>query len=284
MKANCCEPGDIQAFLDGELSPARSARVTDHIAICDACVMLLARAEEEISIVFPALEREMDTLVPTHRLWTRINDSIVEEKKLVPYWRRFLDSVLVQFANPSIAAAAGVLIVFGLFAGVWSLKSTNEDGPFPVASNLDKTPVAVIRANQVDEPVLVASEPPTVDTFKPVRANYIPVKVSRPKDDVKPRAFVATAYLPGEESYVKTIANLSESVDQQKDTVLRPAARVDFERDMAVVNDAIKRMKSEVKKNPRNESARQVLYTSYQNKIDLLNSVAEREELVASLK
>jgi hypothetical protein len=117
-----------------------------------------------------------------------------------------------------------------------------------------------------------------------VRANYVPAKVVRPKDAIRPVALVFPAYLPGEESYVKTIANLSEIVDRQKDTALRPAARVDFERDMAVVNDAIKRMKSEVKKNPRNDSAKQVLYTSYQNKIDLLNSVAEREELVASLK
>jgi anti-sigma factor RsiW len=151
MKAKCCEIGDIQAFLDGELSPVESARVTDHIADCDACTILLTHAEEEISVVFPALEREMDTLVPTHRLWTRINESIVEEQKQIPYWRRFLDSVLVQFVNPSIAAAAGVLIIFGLFAGVWSLKSTNENEPVPVASsNGGKDTVAAINPRSVN--------------------------------------------------------------------------------------------------------------------------------------
>jgi len=60
--------------------------------------------------------------------------------------------------------------------------------------------------------------------------------------------------------------------------------RIFYERDMAVVDDAIAKMKSEVKKNPKNESAKQVLYSSYQNKIDLLNSVSQKEELVASLK
>ena len=65
---------------------------------------------------------------------------------------------------------------------------------------------------------------------------------------------------------------------------MRPSERVAYERDMAVVNDAIAKMKKEVRRNPKNESAKQVLYNSYQNKIDLLNSVSQREELVASLK
>jgi hypothetical protein len=282
MNAKCCEIGDIQAFLDGELSPARSAVIAGHVADCDACAMLLASAEEEMSLVFPALEREMDTLVPTHRLWTRINDSIAEQKRQAPFWRRFLDSVLVQIASPSIAAAAVVIIVFGLFAGVWSLRSTGEIEPVQVASSgPEKDTITFVSPDQDDRGVPVDPDPTVVDTPRPVRASYSPAKPARSRDDIKPAVFT---YLPGEESYVKTIANLSETVDSQKDIALRPSARVDFERDMAVVNDAIRRMRSEVRKNPKNESAKQVLYTSYQNKIDLLNSVAEREELVASLR
>ena len=91
-------------------------------------------------------------------------------------------------------------------------------------------------------------------------------------------------YIPGEESYVKTIASLNQTVNGQKDTVMRPSERVSYERDMAVVDDAINKMRAEIRKNPKHESAKQVLYTSYQNKIDLLNSVSQREELVASLK
>ena len=91
-------------------------------------------------------------------------------------------------------------------------------------------------------------------------------------------------YLPGEESYVKTISELKQNVDSQKDSVMTPSSRVSYERDMAVVNDSINRMRDVVKKNPRNQAARQVLYSSYQDKIDLLNSVAQREELMASLR
>jgi hypothetical protein len=65
--------------------------------------------------------------------------------------------------------------------------------------------------------------------------------------------------------------------------MMRPSERVAYERDMAVVNDSIAKMRQEVKKNPKNQSAKQVLYSSYQNKIDLLNSVSQKEELMASL-
>ena len=99
-----------------------------------------------------------------------------------------------------------------------------------------------------------------------------------------PDAANSDGYLPGEESYVKTIADLNQTVGGQKDVALRPSQRVSYERDLAVVNDSIKRMRGEVRKNPKNESAKQVLYTSYQNKIDLLSSVAQKEELIASLK
>jgi hypothetical protein len=91
-------------------------------------------------------------------------------------------------------------------------------------------------------------------------------------------------YIPGEESYIRTIAELNEQVETQKDRVLPPSSRVAFERDLAVVSDAIERTKKVVRQNPNNQSARQVLYAAYQDKIDLLNSVGEREELMASLR
>jgi hypothetical protein len=90
--------------------------------------------------------------------------------------------------------------------------------------------------------------------------------------------------LPGEESYIKTIATLERTVDDKKDEVLKPSSRLAFEKDLALVNDAISKMKAQVKKNPKNEAAKQVLLASYENKIDLLNSVAGKTELMASMR
>ena len=81
MNGKHFEIGTIQAFLDGETTPEVSLRLTNHIAGCDSCARLLATAEEESAVVFSALERELNTLVPTQRLWSRINESIAVEKK-----------------------------------------------------------------------------------------------------------------------------------------------------------------------------------------------------------
>ncbi|HYJ92941.1 MAG TPA: zf-HC2 domain-containing protein [Pyrinomonadaceae bacterium] len=290
---NCLDTGTIQAFLDGELMPAEASTVSAHIAICDACASLLATAEEESAFVFSVLGREMDALVPTQRLWNKINGSIEVEKQNAPFWEKAWASIAVLLATPSIAVATAILVVAGLFAIVFLEKNGVED-----SRGIAKAPTSH------SVPVLDRTEPSNGD---PVGTSRSTTLAANPKTELKPTYAVASytapkrsnngaaaprpvtdvqqaAYIPGEESYVKTIASLSETVNQQKDAVLRPSERVSYERDMAVVNDAIKKMRDEVRKNPRNESAKQVLYTSYQNKIDLLNSVSQREELVASLK
>ena len=98
MTGKCLDSGAIQAFLDGELDFKQSEAVAEHIGACDDCAMQLAVAEEETSMAFSALEQEFNTLVPTQRLWTKINDSIEREKK------SFWTPIFAFFKQPSIAA------------------------------------------------------------------------------------------------------------------------------------------------------------------------------------
>lgn len=302
MNGNCFEIGTIQAFLDGELSPAKAMHVTDHVASCDACSRLMADAEEENSLVFSALDRELDTLVPTQRIWSRINESIEVEKSHAPFWQKAMAYVRISLTNPSITAAAGILLVMGLFTAVLLVKDFNQ-----VASLINDRHVP--RSGEVKVPgptggndVAPATSQETITAPAiPVAESHLSQKeitaiatnsnASQRKNIAPQYAIVkptdvanAGQYLPGEESYVKTIADLKQNVDGQKDTVMTPSNRVSYERDMAVVNDSIKRMRDVVQKNPKNQAARQVLYSSYQDKIDLLNSVAQREELIASLR
>ena len=291
--SNCLDTGTIQAFLDGELAPAAANGVSAHIAACDACAAQLAAAEEESSFVFSVLEREMDALVPTQRLWSKINDSIEVEKATAPFWKKAWASLLASLANPVIAVAAIAVVAFGVS---WVVFIDRNDAPIVPSGGTAKyeQPVQSIpETASVSEPAVVS--PPSdrviasVNNSRPGPARAMNVDYREP---VTPRIDRFTSqpvalksdYIPGEESYVKTIASLNQTVNGQKDTVMRPSERVSYERDMAVVDDAINKMRAEIRKNPKNESAKQVLYTSYQNKIDLLNSVSQREELVASLK
>jgi anti-sigma factor RsiW len=287
---NCLDTGMIQGFLDRELSPAADSDVSAHIAACDACAAQLATAEEESAFVFSVLEREMDSLVPTQRLWNKINDSIEVEKQNAPFWQKAWIYLTAALANPAIAVAAVAVIVFGISTVVFvDRKETGSPPPTDVAKNNESTrstPVSTafpesLSSSPVD-PKLSAPTQVKAATYAPAKIQNAVYKApGRATGDQKGPQPVS---VPGEENYVKTINTLAKSIDNQKDTVLRPSERNSYERDMAVVNDAIAKLKKEVQKNPKNDSAKQVLYSSYQNKIDLLNSVSQREELVASLK
>lgn len=305
MNGKCFEIGTIQAFLDGETAPDLSSKLMNHVADCDNCALLLAQAEEETSAVFSALDREYNSLVPTQRLWSRINESIAVEKNQTTFWEKLRVSFSVLLANPSLTVAAGVLIVSGLFAAVWTLNPNvaNNNEVF-IASNsqssqtaenllIEDVPVAITGGDDVLQPSssgslkVTATALPAKELQKLVTNTNFNAANSQPKPQylvAKSSSAPAAKFLPGEESYVKTIADLKQNIEGQKDVILNPSSRVAYERNMAVVNDAITKMKEVVRKNPKNQSARQVLYSSYQNKIDLLNAVVEREELMASLK
>lgn len=307
MTEKCFDIGTIQAFLDGELASDLSGKVACHAAACDACAMMLAEAEEETALAFSALDEEFNTFVPTNRLWTKINDSIEGEKKT--FWQ----TVVARFSNPTVAAFAGLVIVAGLFVAMSSVKTDNnfiaesvpdkqkgtslifKEDSLPIAqqnpqvkpagsvkissANDDKNEFDKIEKNEFKIVKASFSEKETVrQSIKSKKSNI--VNERNPKSP----ADAASENLSGEDSYVTTIATLEKTVDGSKDEVLKPAARFAFERDLAVTDDAIKKMKAEVRKNPKNEAAKDVLRVSYQNKIDLLNSVAEKSELMASLK
>jgi hypothetical protein len=89
--------------------------------------------------------------------------------------------------------------------------------------------------------------------------------------------------VPGEESYIKTINELQQNLSPQNAS-MKASSQVAYQRDLAVVDDAISKMREVVRKDPRNQGARQILYSSYQDKIDLLKSSAQRDELIASLQ
>jgi hypothetical protein len=256
----------------------------------------MAEAEEESAFAFSALEQEFNTLVPTQRLWTKINDSIGRERKSV--WQ----TVFAFFKHPTVGAFASLLVVFGLFVAVLSLqkgetvKSVAEIIPDKqeVIAPIFKPELATSQTSPSDD-----LESPKIATVKQAKKDYSIVKTvfvkkeNSPKINNQPNALNSAEdkgqrtndnFLLGEESYIKTIATLEKTVNSRKDEVLKPSSRFAFEKDLAVVNDAIQRMKAEVKKNPKNEAAKNVLRASYQNKIDLLSSVTEKTELMASLK
>jgi len=290
---NCLDIGIIQAFLDGELSSGEVTRVSDHIGDCDSCAMLLSQAEDENAVVFPALAREFDAMVPTQRLWARIEDSIEVQKASASWWRKLRGIIVSDLLNPQLGAFAALLIVVGLFA-IYKLSGpapTSDRAGIGNGPKISSTGVVNIERPAVPPSVdvpAISSRPaqPAIETASyraPTRVNAQPA-VYTPKSGNTSPVVQDASYLPGEESYVKTIASLNKSVGDQDPTLMSASQQVSYARDMAVVDNTIKRMRDAVKKDPKSETAKQMLSAAYQNKIDMLNSVAQKEELVASLK
>jgi hypothetical protein len=299
MKENCLDIGTIQAFLDSEVSHEESARIANHIAVCDSCTLAVAEAETESAMVFSTLEAEYNSLVPTQRLWTKINTAIESEREQDSVWHRVRAFVSTALLSPSFAGAAAILIMVGL-ASIWFSGSSGpaETPSGPAIAMAPKT-ASTTPANpaQASGPVDVITSPAQYSGspseirgraiagergFQAVKASYS-TAADLPRA-VRASANAASLTIPGEDSYLKTIESLEKTSDLQKDAVMRPSERIAYERNMAVVNDSIRRVREQVRRNPRNEAAKEVLYSSYQNKIDLLNSISQKEELVASLE
>jgi anti-sigma factor RsiW len=289
MNRNCADIGIIQAFLDGELSAEQTDLFTAHIAACDACANSLSQAEDETEAVYAALSREMDSLVPTHRLWSKINDAI-EAEAPIGFGARLRSFFAMTLISPSMAAAGGLLIAV-LFTGYLLIDrdATTDIVSAPIATVTTSSPAVAVseESNAAPvEPVLTATDPQDdARSVRPVRA----VSAEADQRTFRPQRAVyiepsSTDAISGEENYVKTIASLSRVVGGQANDVMRPAEVVAFERNMAIVDDTITRMRKAIRKDPRNETAKQMLYASYQDKIDLLNSISQREELVAGIR
>lgn len=310
---NCYDEGTIQAFLDGELDFAATEKFTRHIAVCESCAAALEIAEAETAFAFAAFTESEDfsPLVPTERLRLNILASIADFEKRPTFWSRLKKfSFGWNLATPQFAAAAVLLVTISAAilllvlpqqkGGKDSLaqaqavptenssnsivsSSTDEsvktDAPF-IAELGDETE----RENKI-HPTTAVYQPKAEKTSPRIVTNRNAGKISLNAEPIAYRPQPASAEnLAGEGSYLKTIATLTESVSRTKDQVMKASTRVEFERDLAVVDDAIDRMQKEIRKNPRNEAAKDVLRASYQNKIDLLNSVADKSELVASMR
>jgi len=295
MTDKCFDIGTIQAFLDGELASEMTETVARHVSACDDCAILLAESEEESAFAFSALEQELNTLVPTQRLWTKINNSIERERK--SFWKPIFAFLL----QPSTAAFASLIFVAVVSVTLLSLKPGVPTNYLAQGSGSQQSVIQPISENIqlpiVQSPQVLPKERNATpvalkenkNEYRAVKTPYIEPRgnstiVKKPLVEPKVEISATGENVLGEESYVKTIATLKSTVDNRKDEVLSPSARFTFERDLAVTDDAIAKLKKEVRKNPNNETAKHILRASYQNKIDLLNTVADKTELMASLR
>lgn len=114
--------GVLEAFLDGELAPARRAEVEDHLAACDPCAEELAELATVGRLVRESIDLRVAEAVETGAfdgLWGRIAKEIAPVPEPSTFWERLFGGLWERqraFLVPAVAAAAVLAIMVGLVA------------------------------------------------------------------------------------------------------------------------------------------------------------------------
>lgn len=293
----CADEGILQSYFDGELSIDMMEKVSSHLTGCLMCKRAARELENESLIVSEALDHEFAMTVPTERLRARIDAALAERRLLNPprpslalehaaplarhWWDAIAELLAVSPQRAFACAGVAAVILFAITLALVSLRS-KPTMPTPNESQASKTqqpvpgPSAVATASN---PPATASNPPRpvqapapkVNAPRHFAANY----KNRPKPASENAIAANVKLLPGERSYLKTIAALDTSIKSDRNKPMRPALQSEYERNLAMVDRAIAATRNAAKSNPNDPDAAEFMYAAYQTKVDLLNQVAD---------
>jgi hypothetical protein len=87
--------------------------------------------------------------------------------------------------------------------------------------------------------------------------------------------------LADEKTYLSSIASLTSAIEAQGAEGMTPTLRAEYERNLAVVNQAIVSSRVAARRNPQDPDAKEFLRAAYQNKVELLSAVADHTQLAS---
>jgi hypothetical protein len=293
----CIEEGILQGYVDDELSPEAAERVAAHLLACAACAREAAEATNETLLLATAFEAENALDIPTVRLRERLDAAIAEMNRPVAIFEQkqggsttgWLASLAGLFkVSPQRALGFASLIAVVAFAAIfavirWNQAGTNNNEPVLTASD-DKKPKVASPATASPSPTPSESDNPTAapdnNDKKAPRKRTAPKKQADPtlvpEPGQLPKDELAIKLLPGEEHYLKAIDTLKTEIAASAETTMKPSLRAEYERNLAIVDQAIDSTRRVARRNPNDRDASEFLYSSYQSKLDLLSAVAEQ--------
>ncbi|MDT7807673.1 MAG: hypothetical protein QOJ70_1486 [Acidobacteriota bacterium] len=302
MIKRCPDEGILQAYIDGELSREQTAATAAHLAACEACATALASAESQIAFFSTAFAPDDSLSVPTEVLRARINASVAQletssETNHARRHGRSFDSLfaslrgLFTFTPQSAAAFASVLALIAIGIIYFSAQRSQQ------VTNKPENAREIARVNPAPEhSPEVKTTPKTVapiPTSTPeqgrtgttaVKINYTVRHAANSNGGARrtnaPAALKEEA-LPGERDYQTAIASLEKTIKMGGDASLRPSLRVEYERNIALLDTAISQTRSVAARNPKDKDAVSFLIAAYQSKVELLTKVADQAQVAA---
>jgi hypothetical protein len=96
-----------------------------------------------------------------------------------------------------------------------------------------------------------------------------------------PAATTSEPVLEDEKTYLSSISSLTSAIEAQGAEGMTPTLRAEYERNLAVVNQAIVSSRVAARRNPQDTDAKEFLRAAYQNKVELLSAVADHTQLAS---
>jgi hypothetical protein len=316
----CLDEGTLQAYLDGELSPETLNGIAAHLAACAPCTEAARAAQEELALFSTAYTPALCVSVPTAKLRARLDEAIAElntaprpfatQPAISSRLRSFYESIVASLTTftPRQATAFASFLVAVAFAVVAFVLTGSPDKPNASQDEIAKVtqvpiPAATINGTRGDEQTgrdQVEIQTPGDPSDAPVRINRRPstsgvnfINASSPAPSGVARVNGGSAnpvtatpksepVLEDEKTYLSSIASLSTAIEARGAEAMTPTLRAEYERNLAVVNQAIVSSRVAARQNPQDTDAKDFLRAAYQNKVELLSAIADQSQLASS--
>jgi len=266
---NCIDEGTLQSWFDGELDANAAANVTAHLHSCVLCAEAARTLEAENLILSEGLSPEFAATIPTERLRQRVNAAVagLQVAGAAPVnrpWWSALSDLLPSFRVLAYASATAAILLAGWLAVVY-LKRDQPTALLAIRGGLPEIARVTLKPDEVLKPT--GTKPADPQPSRETRS----IKRDRPVEEQ------ATSLAWQERQYERAIAKLNEAMSAQ--APLRPSLRVEYEYNLAVIDNAITTTRDVARKNPNDPQATQFMLAAYQSKIDLMNQVADARVL-----
>ncbi len=126
---SCYDPGDLQAYLDGELDCGVKAELEKHLLHCRKCCRALEQIRENQSFASARLACYMQVLAraefDTGRAWRRFNKKRLSTEKGSPLIKKGVLSMLSKYR--AAATAAAIMLALAVTFSFGSVRSAASD-------------------------------------------------------------------------------------------------------------------------------------------------------------
>ena len=280
----CLQEEVLQSYLDGELHERRMEQVAVHLASCITCSDLAQQLELENSVLSAALAPEFETAVPSERLRQRIDAAIGSARIEAAAgtassgnarWLSSLSDLFTFRPQRALGYASLVLIVgFGLMMGLMRWQTVPTSSPDSLVATASPAPSPEPTAAPPVNNVPPSSETnPSKGTVPKDRRRGSAI-AERTTSGPNERVANHVKLLPGERSYLQTIAQLDSTIKSDKGR-MKPDVQAEYQRNLAFVDRTLAVARTAAKSNPNDPDATEFMFSAYQSKVDLLNTVAQ---------